>query len=429
MTYSIERAIRNQVQWSIQTALILFAAIGAVLFLAFLVGTLGGVAGLAGGAALMSLGAVATPGAQPAVMPVIPFTGGSHEHVEGPFATLTVTPTTAVQVLNPIDIPAYGYFRSIWVEVDGAGGAGGTLNADGPWSIIQSISLQDVNGSNIVNPIDGFSLWLINLFSPHMAFNNNPGNYPFYVGTAPNPKFALRVPVEITARDALGSLANQNSAANYRLNVSINSRANMTTADFTTPPVLTLRFWYEGWTLPAAQSMRGEPQTQIPPLLGTGQVQSKVSRSTIVGENTLGITKLGQLLRNVILVGRNPSGVRADACLPDPITLNWDGNSLFKASSRYLQARAFEMLSGAITWPAGVVLIPFAHGGDANNKLGNESPDLWFPTTQSTRLEVVGTVATAGSVDQIVTEIAPIEQTQPERYMVPSDTGRLISPS
>jgi hypothetical protein len=97
------------------------------------------------------------PTAQQA-LPALPFTASSHEHVELA-ATLTVTPTTAVQQLNPIDIPASGYFRSLFIEVVAAGGAGGTLAADAPWNIISSLALKDVNGSHIISPIDGYALY------------------------------------------------------------------------------------------------------------------------------------------------------------------------------------------------------------------------------------------------------------------------------
>jgi hypothetical protein len=150
----------------------------------------------------------------------LPFTVGSHEHVEGPAYQTTVTLGAAAQALTPIDVPAYGYFRSLFVEVVCAGGSTGTIAADGPWSFFSSVSLQDVNGANIINPVDGYSLYLMNLFGGY-SFNNNPANVPWAVLTAPNPTFGIRIPVEIITRDALGALANQNSAATYKLNLTV----------------------------------------------------------------------------------------------------------------------------------------------------------------------------------------------------------------
>lgn len=363
------------------------------------------------------------PAAQ--ALPALPFTASAHEHVELA-ATLTVTPTTAVQQLNPIDIPASGYFRSLFIEIVAAGGAGGTLAADGPWNIISSLALKDVNGSHIISPIDGYALYCANLFGG-FDFNNNLANVPWYSGSAPNPAFGLRVPVEVIARDGLGALANQNSAANYKLEMAINSIAGQASVAYTTAPVFTIRVWYEGWTLPAAQSMRGEPQAQVPPLLGTGQYLNAVTRPVVVGTNNTPVNRVGNLIRNLILIGRDVSGVRQDTVLPDMAELRWDGNAIFTSSVRYLKAYAMQKLAGAVTFPTGVVVFPFSHL--LTGRMGNESPDLWLPTTQSTRLEVVGPSAVAGNIQLVVNDVAPVEQTQTERYQVPNDTGRLNAPA
>jgi hypothetical protein len=107
--------------------------------------------------------------------------------------------------------------------------------------------------------------------------------------------------------------------------------------------------------------------------------------------------------------------------------LRWDGNAIFTSSVRYLKAYAMQKLSGAITFPTGVIVFPFSHL--LSGRMGNESPDLWLPTTQSTRLEVVGPSATAGNIQVIVNDVAPVEQTQTERYQVPNDTGQLSAPA
>lgn len=371
-------------------------------------------------------GAAESNGARPGVIAALPFTAGAHEHVEGPVTTLTVTPTTAVQQLQPIDIPAYGYFRSLFIEVVGAGGTGGTIAADGPWNLIQNVSLQDVNGSAIFNNMDGYSLYLANVFGGY-AYNNNPAVYPWFVGTSPNPAFGIRVPVEIIARDALGALANQNSAATYKLNLAINNIASAFSAAPSPVPTFTIRVWYEGWTLPAAQSMRGEPQAQVPPLLGTGQVWSTNTQSVIVGQNQVQVKRVGNVIRSLIAVGRTAAGVRSDTVLPDPAELNWDGNTIWQSSVRYFQAYLSEKMSSGVSYPTGVIAFPFNHG--MIGRLGSDTPDLWFPTTQSTRLEIRGSIAAAGGVQTLVNEIQPVEQTQTERYQVPNDTGRLLSPA
>lgn len=357
---------------------------------------------------------------QQRVMPLLPFTASAHEHTEPAF-TVTVTPGAAVQNLNPIDIPAYGYLRHLVLEVVASGGAGGTIAADGPWNLIQQVSLQDVNGANIVGPIDGYALWLSNVLGGY-SFQNNPAGLPSYVGSAPNPSFMVRVPVEISARDGLGALANQNAAANYKLSLAVNSIAAAFSVAPSTAPTLTIRGWLEAWTLPAPANNRGEPQAQVPPLLGTGQYWSSTTRAVIAGNNTLGVTRVGNLIRNIGLIARDGSGVRSDNAFPDPLQFNWDGNQIHNASVRYFKSILAERMGGAFTPPTGVLALPFSHG--LTGRVGNETPDLWLPTTQSSRLEFAGNAAAAGSVQMIVNEVAPVEPNQAERYQVPNDTGR-----
>jgi hypothetical protein len=366
-----------------------------------------------------------TNGSRPAVVMALPFTASAHEHVENA-QTVTVVQTAAVQNLNPIDVPAYGYLRHLVIEVVGAGGTGGTMSADGPWNIIQSVSLQDVNGANIVGPLDGYALYLANIVGGYV-FNNNPSNIPSFVGSAPNPVFQIRVPVEISARDGFGALANQNTAANFKLSLSINSTAAVYSAAPSPLPTYTIRVWLEAWTVPAPANSRGDTQAQVPPLLGTGQFWSQMTRTTLSGNNTVLLTRTGNLIRNLVLVGRDVSGVRSDAVLMDPLQFNWDGNQIHNASLRYFKNYLFERMSGAFTYPTGVVALPFSHG--LTGRMGNESPDLWLPSSQSSRLEFVGNTTAAGSIQVITNDIAPIEPNQAERYQVPNDTGRLASPA
>lgn len=366
----------------------------------------------------------AVPTAQPApAMPLLPFVASAHEHTEPAFS-LTVTPGAAVQNINPLDIPASGYFRSLFIEVAASGGVGGTGAADFPWNLIQSIGLQEVNGSTIMSPIDGYALYIANVVGGY-AYTNDPAQAPFHVGSSPNPVFYLRVPVEIAAKDGLGALANQNAAAQYKLSLAINTLAAAFSVAPGTPPTLTIKGWLEAWTLPAPQDNRNRPQAQVPPLLGTGQYWSQTTRSVLVGSNTLGITRVGNYLRALVFIARDGTGARNSAVFPDPFRFNWDGNMIHNASQRYMQQMFREKVNGPFTLPAGVFVLPFNHV--TTGRMGNEDPSLWLPTTDSSRLELDGNSATAGSIQTLVNEVAPVEVNQAERYQFPNQTGAVAA--
>lgn len=409
MSHSVNRAIAYHFRWlDRRLALTFIGALVLSILAAFVFGH-----------PEYAFAVVAAPAAAPAQIPLLPFTASAHEHTEPAF-TITSAQGVATVQFNPQDVPAYGYFRHLLLEVSAAGGAGGTGGADYPWNLIQSLTLQDVNGANIVGPLDGYALMIANLVGGY-SFNNNPANAPFHVGSAPNPVFYVRVPVEISARDGLGALANQNAASEYKVSLTLNTIAATTSVAYTTAPTVTIRGWLEAWTLPAGTNNRGEPQQQVPPLLGTGQFWTSTTRPAIVGANTYPLTRVGNLIRNIVLIARNAAGARDDTVLPDPLQFNWDGNQIHNVSQRVLQAYFMERLSGAVTRPAGVVVIPFGHF--LTGRSGNDAPDGWLPTTSSSRIEFAGNGAAAGTMQMLVNEVAPIEPNQAARYQTPSATG------
>mgnify|MGYP003575201301 CR=1 FL=1 len=355
-----------------------------------------------------------------AVMAALPFVASAHEHTEPAFS-LTVVPGATVQQVNPLDIPASGYLRSIWLEIAATGGAGGTALPDFPWNLIQSIGLQEVNGSTILNPIDGYALYIANVVGGY-SFINDPAQAPFHVGSTPNPVFYLRVPVEIAAKDALGALANQNAAAQFKLSLTINNILSAWSVAPAPVPTLTIKGWLEAWTLPPDSDNRGRPQAQIPPLLGTGQYWSQTTRSVLVGSNTLGITRVGNYIRAIPIICRDGTGARNDAVFPEPFRFMWDGNMIHNISQRYMQDYFRSKVNGAFTRPAGVFVLPFNH---SDGRMGNEDPVLWLPTMDTSRLEIDGNSATAGSIQVLVNEVAPIEINQAQRYEFPNQTGAI----
>jgi hypothetical protein len=81
------------------------------------------------------------------VVAAIPFTAAAHEHQEPAFTRGPTLLTANAQQLDTIDLPAFGFLRHIYLDVTCTGGVGGTLAADAPFNIIQSLTLLDVNGA------------------------------------------------------------------------------------------------------------------------------------------------------------------------------------------------------------------------------------------------------------------------------------------
>jgi hypothetical protein len=367
---------------------------------------------IAGGAVAMAQ--------QPAMAAALPFTAAAHEHVEPAF-TLSSALGAGTVAFNPQDIPAYGYLRSIFLEVSVAGATAGTLAADGPWNIFQSIVLQDVNGANIVGPIDGYALYVANLLGGYSNRQNLVDSPLYSVATPYLPTFGLRVPVEVSRQDGFGSLANQNASANYKLSLTLNT-ATAAFPTLTGTNTVTIRAWLEAWTLPAPVSNQGVPQAQAPPLLGSGQYWSARTQSVLIGANTVGLTRVGNYIRALGFIGRDASGVRTNASLPDPFQFNWDGMSIANTSQNYMRQKLYEATNGVLALPTGVLALLFDTGGSAGD-IGNDPSTLWLPTMQSSRLEIAGTWAGAGSMQVLTNEIAPVDADQATRFQVPNGSG------
>src|SRR5579871_415437 len=108
-----------------------------------------------------------TPAGQGKQGATVPFVRATKKHREPIFDT-TVALTAAQQVLpnTPLNVPAYGYLRGLWVRVDATGGSGTGTSAvasgDAPFNVFGFLGLFDVNGAPIYGPFtNGYNAFLI----------------------------------------------------------------------------------------------------------------------------------------------------------------------------------------------------------------------------------------------------------------------------
>lgn len=356
---------------------------------------------------------------QPAPLPTIPFVNAAHEHTE-PFLDQSIPLGASAVNVGPINIPSYGYLRHVFLECSFSGGTlgAGVLSADFPYNVFQSISLYDTNGAPIFGPLDGYATYIANVVGGY-AFRQDPSQSPWFVSTI-NGSFFLRIPIEISHHDALGCLANQNSAATYQLNFTINPSTVVYSTPPTTAATLRVRGSLEAWSLPNATDRAGRPQAQLPPAHGTTQYWSNQVRPIAVGNNTTALTRTGNLIRNLVFINRNVAGARVDTVFPNPAQFMWDARSMNQDTQNYRSQAWFEKTIMAAR-PTGVFVWNFNHSRD--NIAGDDSPALWLATVQASRLEMIGVSEVAGNMQIITNDIAPGEVTPTERYVETSATG------
>jgi len=347
-------------------------------------------------------------GASNAPLYTNPFVRAAHESRQ-PFHDSTHTIGASSIQVGPVDVAAMGYMRNVVIDVVASGGVGSaTAAADAPWSALQDISLEDVNGRPILGPVDGYALYLINKWGGYGGGATfDPADLPSYsaVGASGgNFSFKLRIPVEITERDALGALPNLTASATYKLKYSIASDGLIySAAPATSNPNIRVRAYLEAWSQPRDTDARGMPNEVSPPMMGTTQYWSQSTFNVAAGEQRVQNKRMGNLLRNIILIGRDSSGARADI-FPDVMRLEWD-NKILDTWSKRLQADQQRERFG-INPDTGVWVLDYTH--DADGVPGNENRNLYIPTVQGTRFEFIGSFASSGVLTILTNDIAPV---------------------
>jgi len=341
---------------------------------------------------------------------IIPFPRAAREHVE-PFLDRTLTALTASQQnIGPEDVPAYGFLRHVllYVEATGGTGAAAVYKEDAPFSVIADMFLSDVNGAPIVGPISGYDLFLICKYGGY-AFEGNPKASDTYVAptTAGNFSFLLRIPVEVNARDGLGALANLNSSQTYKIKLTIAAKGDVYSTDPTAQPQVRIRGFLEAWTQPLGTDARGQAQATTPPAHGTTQYWTKSPKTLGSGTQVVGLPKLGNLIRNLILVFRNTSdGLRSSTNFPADVKFSVDGRILLNFPKTLIRHYMGERYGyAAADLDTGVYVLDMTHDFDGHP--GGEMRDLYLPTTQASRVEIEGSFGAAGTLTILTNDIAP----------------------
>jgi hypothetical protein len=368
--------------------------------------------------------------AQPNVVPIVPFIRASAEHREPCGIDVSrLLLASGAQDLGVFDISAYGYVRNIVLVVTGTGATGTpTFAEDGPFSVLQNVALTEPNGAIIAQFNSGYDLFLANKWG---GFANVVGADPRMAPTTAtdttgNFTFVLRIPLELSQRDGLGSLPNQNAAATFKLRMSLASGAASGALYGTAPtaqPTVRVVAYLEAWDQPEV-SAAGMTNQTTPPAMNTTQFWSTQVFNVGAGFQTIRLTRVGNYIRNLIIVMRRSAGTRANgqADFPDPIWLYLDARPLDNVS-KALWTETMYRRSGfggraqgaAIPFTAlaadtaggldnGVFVYDFCH--EFNGTIGQENRDLWLPTLGSTRLEFQGNWAQAGVMTVLTNDVA-----------------------
>lgn len=357
----------------------------------------------------------------PAPSLMVPFVRASDEHIQPGNVDVSNTLSGSAVELGTFDIPAYGHIRWLYLKVTASGGAAGLATVaaaeDAPFNVLSNIAFEEPNGATIVRANTGYQLYLINKYGGYVnPVSSDPKNNPNFldVDTDGNFEFVLRVPIELSARDAVGALPNQDSAGQFKLRLTQAASSTVFTTAPDTLPSVRVQAWLAAWDQPEPQTAN-EANQVTPPASGTTSFWTVQSgRSVQSGQNTIELKRLGNYLRQIIFVLRtSDSRSTGDG--------NWPTETRFLRDAfpaRYYDDEIWETLmwertgytgtkdaAGALD--NGVRFHDYAH--EFHGALGFENRDGWQATRGSTRLEIDGDFGAASSLDIITNDVAIAE--------------------
>jgi hypothetical protein len=350
----------------------------------------------------------------------VPFLAGSWEYSEW-MAQDSLTMGNSTEYVH--QITPGGFLRGITFSLTSASGVLGTtasLVGDSPWSVIQSMTLESIDGTPILYPMLGYSYYLVARYcrpwdgDPAADGTTNTAAVGGYQNTI-NPFFRLRFFVE--GRITIGVLPNTDARAQYRLRYTVAPLLQpagssyglvSTTTTGVTAPVLTFNLYLETYAQPPQVDYSGNPIVQIPDGLTLQRfVSHQAGDNTNTGTFTIKENRVGNLIRTLLLVVRNSVGVRTDLTA-DPIRWRLDNTQLL---SEYRDRRDFEMdrfgsQQNARLYnsnkPTGLYVYFRYHNP------GQMDGNYWLPTTEASYLQFeLNGGPSSGTLESVTEDLAP----------------------
>jgi len=327
----------------------------------------------------------------------VPFVVGSNLYRESPFSTTTYAMGAASQEFINNVTPG-GFLRGVTMQVTSTGGVigSGVLANDAPYSILQSVSLEDISGGPILYPMGGYEYALMQKYL--RPWDNDPAKRSVFSNTI-NPSFTIRFFAEV--KDTLAVLANTDARAQYRFRFTV-AAANqagpmgLTTTAATTNPTITVKLYIESWAQPDLQDLLGNQIQQLPEGLVASRFLMHEQPAITSANNVVRETLTGNELRGMIFVVRNGDVNHTRVDLTDTnagaIDFRLDARRLWKMTPSQIieEMNAFYLLLGAGIWTreTGVFVVPRFSGPPSPGDPVTGQGEYWLQTVEQTLLQL-----------------------------------------
>jgi hypothetical protein len=363
-------------------------------------------------------GAPAKAGANGKQVQVVarPFVAGTREVDKA-----TYDPGARVLTATTQDLPSYecdpnGFIRGAYMLLEctaSGNSAAVAFQPDAPQNAIDTITFNDVNNKPIFGPMGGHDWYEAVKHGGYTGCDDAKSSSIYSVttgtgGTGGSFTFALRLPIEIVKRDALGSLPNKSASATFTINTRLAALATIYSTQPTAAPSLRVRIQQFGWMDPNATDMRGNPVAQNPPGVQTTQYWAKQTYNLNSGAVNFRLLGLDSLVRNFvfILYDSTPSRQQGDSDWPDPFTMLYETAQpvqRLKTIWRHMINEQYRYKNAVETGDGrDYGVYPLSYCQDMTETVGQETRLNYLPCSSATTVQLSGTIGGSGAHTLVV---------------------------
>lgn len=333
---------------------------------------------------------------------------------------------------QPIQLPATGFVRKVAMFFTAsvtAASAAAVVAGDGPWNLLNGITITDATGQPIVQPVNGFNLRCINKYLSwgSMENTNIPRAYadpmlgPEYAysgsGTSAVASFRLDLDFEEDYNSGYGCIPNLDSNASLQLKIDVAPYTNAFSGTTVSAATLAVRVEQHYWA-PVGSSVGGVAAMTQP--VGFGdyvETRYETQTANASAENTLQVTNRGGLIKGIILVSR-AAGARTAFTAGTNVGLILDNNPIDEGITLESQQDLLRRTYGYIGTDLTTSYAPLAAGTLPGLDRGvmvwpfgalSGGRDSWLSTRVGSLLQLKVTPGASATQVEVVTQLAQVK--------------------
>ncbi len=346
--------------------------------------------------------------------------------------TQTVSNFTSSGSFQPIQLPATGFVRklSLYFTATASFASGAAVVAgDGPWNLINGITVTDATGQPIQQPVSGYNQYLINKYLSFGSMENtniprayaNPQIGPEFAfsgsGTAGAATFRLDIDFEQDYNSGYGCIPNLDSNASLQLKIDYAPYTNAFTGTTPSAATLSVRVEQHYWA-PVGANVGGVAAMTQP--VGFGDyVETRYETQTVSAsaENTVQLTNRGGLVKGIIAVSR-AAGVRTALTAGSNVGLLLDNNPIDEGITLESQYDTLRRTYGYIGTDLTTAYTPLTAGTLPGLDRGvmvwpfgtySGGRDSWLVTRVGSLLQVKLTPGASATTLEVITQLAQVK--------------------